>query len=563
MRRRYPRSASSRSSSCQRAGVDGCLVAELAAQRVEVDVVHPGAGVLLAQLLGEGVELGEVLQDAGAVTEAESLIAAERLATVPVLAGSQCAQGGVEASQRLLQRRVIRTPAAPSTSSSSRCSGVIELSIRWAAAARWARASMSSSTFRGFSGKSSPCLSMNSANCSGVSSPRACASSRSLRSSSMALTRWRSSSVAPSQRLLHAREALVEQLAAEQVLDPLVVLPGLGAAPFVVGQLGHRRRGRGRQVPHPHLGEPGVVVEVAGQLLALGEHGAVEQLADLLEGAVESVPVEQVAPPPLDEPSQVVEAPLLAATAAQELPHRPRGRVPGHDVLADRLECLGEIDRGGQRVATGVAGVPGQVRGAVLGVAHRRATGVPITLRTTGSPVDRLAVDLFLADLARQVQPLERQLDGPRLLAVVAGIEALDDPVVRVGPAQGGQPLEERPRSDLLAGRHAGATVEGHHQGAQVDAAEPLAHRLGDGRAQQVHEHLALAALLAGLELDLAAEHVDDGVEVDRPGHRGRLALGRGPVQGGGGQGLGRGDREPRRDAGALVDAGARRAARG
>ncbi len=55
------------------------------------------------------------------------------------------------------------------------------------------------------------------------------------------------------------------------------------------------------------------------------------------------------------------------------------------------------------------------------------------------------------------------------------------------------------------------------------------AHGLGGGGAQQVVEDLALAALLAGLELDLAAEHVDRGLQVDDPGDRLVLALRRSP----------------------------------
>ena len=49
---------------------------------------------------------------------------------------------------------------------------------------------------------------------------------------------------------------------------------------------------------------------------------------------------------------------------------------------------------------------------------------------------------------------------------------------------------------------------------------QPRAHRLGGRLAQQVLEDLGLAALLAGLELDLAAEHVDRGLEVDHAGDR-------------------------------------------
>ncbi len=88
------------------------------------------------------------------------------------------------------------------------------------------------------------------------------------------------------QRLLHARKALVEHLAAEQILDLLVLLARLTAAPVVVGEfldgLGRRRRQRVQL----QLAEAGVVVEGAGQLLAFGQHGLIQQLLDLLQGSV-------------------------------------------------------------------------------------------------------------------------------------------------------------------------------------------------------------------------------------------------------------------------------------
>ena len=52
----------------------------------------------------------------------------------------------------------------------------------------------------------------------------------------------------------------------------------------------------------------------------------------------------------------------------------------------------------------------------------------------------------------------------------------------------------------------------------------------------------------------LPREHVDRGLEVDRPRHRLVLALPRGPVQRRGGDRLGARDREPRAHAAALVD---------
>ena len=172
------------------------------------------------------------------------------------------------------------------------------------------------------------------------------------------------------ERLLHPGEALVEQLAAEEVLDLVVLLAGVAAAPLVVGELGDRRRGGCREPLHPHLGEPCVVVEVAGQLLALGEHGVVEQLPDLLEGAAELVLLEQLAPALRHLPGQLVEADPRLGALPQQLAHRPLGRDPGHDVLADGVERLAQVDRGRERV--GPPGVPGVPRRAAraAGPAH-------------------------------------------------------------------------------------------------------------------------------------------------------------------------------------------------
>ena len=162
------------------------------------------------------------------------------------------------------------------------------------------------------------------------------------------------------ERVLHAGEPLVEQLATEQVLDLLVRLAGLPALPVVRRQLGDRGRGAGRQAVELELAEGPVAVvhlDVAGELLALLEHGPVEQLAHLLQRAVELVVAQQVAPPLGDPAGQVVETGLVASAAAQELPHRPLGAVAGHHVLADLVERLAEVDRGRQRVAAVVAAV--------------------------------------------------------------------------------------------------------------------------------------------------------------------------------------------------------------
>ena len=156
------------------------------------------------------------------------------------------------------------------------------------------------------------------------------------------------------ERLLHPGEALVEQLATEQVLDLLVGLAGLRGLPVVRRQLAHRCRGRRRQVVEHHLAEVAVLVghrDVAGQLAALGEHGLVEQLAHLLHGAVEVVALQDVAAALRELALQLVEPGLVVAAAPQELAHRVLGRVAGHHVLPDGVERLGEVDRRGERVA--------------------------------------------------------------------------------------------------------------------------------------------------------------------------------------------------------------------
>ena len=157
------------------------------------------------------------------------------------------------------------------------------------------------------------------------------------------------------QRLLHAREALVEHLAAEQILDLLVLFAGLAAAPVVVGELLDGLRRRRRQRLELQLVEPGVVVERAGQLLAFGQHRLVEQLLDLLQGAVEVVARQQLSATTVGLGGELVGAAHVLGAAPQQLRQRAPRRAALHHVLADLLERLAQVDRRRQRV--GPAGV--------------------------------------------------------------------------------------------------------------------------------------------------------------------------------------------------------------
>ena len=89
----------------QRSRVDGRLRPELARDRVEVDVVHAGAVVGLRKLIGELVEVGEVVHDADALAHTERVVARELRRAAPVLAGSQRLQVGVELGEGLHEFR--------------------------------------------------------------------------------------------------------------------------------------------------------------------------------------------------------------------------------------------------------------------------------------------------------------------------------------------------------------------------------------------------------------------------------------------------------------------------
>ena len=117
------------------------------------------------------------------------------------------------------------------------------------------------------------------------------------------------------QRLLHPLELRADDLALQHPGDLVVGGLGLGGVPLVAAQRAHCAGdvvGDRREV---HLGEPGVVALLAGQLVALHRECLVEHRPDLVEGAAEVTasagglaqaahPVgEVVEPPPAVEPA--------------------------------------------------------------------------------------------------------------------------------------------------------------------------------------------------------------------------------------------------------------------
>ena len=224
----------------------GCgLGPEMTGERVEVDVVEGRPGVLLRQLLGELVEFGQLLQRRGGLAETHALFAAHLLGAGPVLAGTRGPQVAVETvelahqirgSERLLCESVEFVAllggegvAQPLRRRGPLCEGV-EQFLDVLRVLREELAVLGHELLEVLLGVLT----------AGVLVEQVVEVLEHLRDALPVLVGG------PFERLLHPGEALVEHLAAEQVADLLVILPGLRAAPVVVGEFLHglrRRRG--------------------------------------------------------------------------------------------------------------------------------------------------------------------------------------------------------------------------------------------------------------------------------------------------------------------------------
>jgi hypothetical protein len=91
----------------------------------------------------------------------------------------------------------------------------------------------------------------------------------------------------PGERIAHALEAAVEQLAPEQVTDLLVEVGGFWRTPLAVGELADGTGGVGGELVQLGLVEPRLVGRVRRERGPLGVEGLVEQLPDAVEGAAE------------------------------------------------------------------------------------------------------------------------------------------------------------------------------------------------------------------------------------------------------------------------------------
>jgi hypothetical protein len=143
------------------------------------------------------------------------------------------------------------------------------------------------------------------------------------------------------------------------------------------------------------------------------------------------------------------------------------------------------------------------------------------------------------------VQALEGELEAARGEARRVG--AVDaEPLEQLGQARHrADPPEQLGGRHQLAGLDRRLALELRLDGRQVEPPEARAERLRGRAAQQVREHLDLAALLACLELDLAAGHRYDSRQVRNPCHSGLFAGQDSPSYGGRRHGLRGADGEP------------------
>ena len=328
---------------------------------------------------------------------------------------------------------------------------------------------MSSSRFCGFSGKKSPCFSMNSSNCSCVCSPRASASSISLSARSMSLTRCMSSGVAFCSASRMPGELRVEHLAAQQVLDLLVRLPRPPASASRTRRSSRTARaGVVRQRVELGLGQPRVVGRV-GEQRRRSASSAWSSSSRTCSRVPSSRPRVGAARGAARGPAAQLVQPArpVRRRGAAAGSSASRGRRAGEHVVADLVERLADVVRRRQRVRPAV---PRRRSGS-----HRVTAATSCRQRRRSAAVDRAGRrSSSLASRLFRCRPSRANSTAAAATPIAAGPSPMPSGSSRsssaASPGTGPSWASSSLGGDRVAGLDGQALVELRLQRAQVRA---------------------------------------------------------------------------------------------
>ncbi len=338
-------------------GGHGRLLTELTFDRIEVDV-----GVVIAQLLGQGIQLGEILHGPGAITESHPLLTGEFLGTGPVQVGAQTLQAAGEFTQQVLQ---LRRPEGLGGEFHQFLPLLLGHGVEHALGGGGA-GGQGVDELVDIAGILREVLTVFGHEVREVG--RGVGTLTVLGQQAVEVTQHLGDSGAvliggTLHSLFHAGELLIQHFPAEQILDLFELLSRLGGLPVIGVEFGDRSRGGLGKIVQQQLPEGAVGVihhHVTGELTALGQHRLVEQFLRLAQRAAEVVALQQLTASFSGTAGEFIKTLPPARTPAQVFAQGLLGGVPGHDIPTDGIQGLGEIHRGRQWIRpTGVAAVAG------------------------------------------------------------------------------------------------------------------------------------------------------------------------------------------------------------
>ncbi len=321
--------------------------------RLLVDVVQPRAGVVLAQRRLQLVEVGEVLQRAGSLTDAERLVTAHLRTPAPVEVGPPRTQRVAEllhlpSEVHVLERGVhqrrqlgalfgtqrLHQPLGRGSAAGQRVDELVEVLrvVREEVAVfRHERVELLLRVL-----------------------PSRVRLQHRVEVAEHVLDPLQLLGVGILQGLLHPAELAVQDLPAQQVADLVVRRPRLGRPPVVGVELANRAGRVSWQRIQRRLPETRVVGRVREERGSLLAHRGVEQPAYLLQRAVEAAALAQVSALLPDAAQHLVQAAHRVRPTVHQRSQRVGRHRTGQHVVAHLVQGRAHVVRRGERIRTAV-----------------------------------------------------------------------------------------------------------------------------------------------------------------------------------------------------------------